>query len=146
MDAAPVARATHRGLCPELAMVFCDVAPLCGSAWQIALNQIRKLLEMFSGCVRVAQNRFKPVVAVVLRAREQKACAQKPAPCVFTPLLGLLRIAPSRAEGQQMQVATQQLQSIGTQMLRQKTATLQGPLQHSGDALFAELTQPEPEL
>ena len=67
-------------------MVVCDVARFCGSAWQIALNQIRKLLEMFSGCMWIAQNRFEPVVTVVLRAGEQKACAQEPAPGVFTPL------------------------------------------------------------
>ena len=89
MDAAPVARATHRGLCPGLAMVIFDVARFCGSAWQIGLNQIRKLLEMFGGCVRVAQNRFEPVVAFVLRAGEQKAFAQQPAAGGFAPLLCL---------------------------------------------------------
>ena len=95
MDAAPVARATHRGLCPGLAMVFCDVAPLCGSAWQIALNQIRKLLEMF-GCGTAAV--IAPIASVTFDGTEYQA-ADSPGPWAQRLYKELTDIQYGRAEG-----------------------------------------------
>ena len=104
-----MASATHRGLSPGLAMVVSTVARFRASAWQIELNQIRQLPEMFAGGVWIAQHRLQPVMSVVLRAGEQKAGMKKPAPCGVAPLPGLIGITAARAKGQQMQIAAQQL-------------------------------------
>ena len=100
---------------------------------------------MLAAGVGISQHRLEMVETLVIRSRQHQSLPQQQLAGPLAPEVTAVTVETLGPEGQQVETAAEHPQpSVASEQVLELATTANGPIEHGGDALQAQLAQTQP--